>query len=286
MHTTIYRGRFAPSPTGPLHMGSLVCALASFLDAKQHHGLWFVRMEDIDPPREEPGAGEAILEALRAHQLQWDNDVVFQSRRSQAYTDALKRLDQAHLSYSCNCNRKRLAQLNGIYDGHCKTHPPPQNSICAIRIKTHKAAEIHFEDRVRGRQTENLADICGDFVIHRKDGLFAYQLAVVVDDIDQGINHIVRGDDLLDCTSRQIYLTQVLGGQTATYAHIPVIKGVDGDKLSKQTFAPALNIHTPKENLVTALNLLRVPTALSAKHWPIHELLQHGCERFNLTNLN
>lgn len=269
-----YIGRFAPSPTGPLHFGSLVCALASYLDAKRHGGQWLLRIEDIDPPREQPGAADAIKRTLEAHGLYWDGEVRYQSQRSDAYWECLNELKKLDLVYPCNCTRARLASLNGPYDGHCRRHPPPAGEACALRLKVIELPEafrqvnnnIEFRDRICGAQSENIEMISGDFVTHRKDGLFAYQLAVVVDDIDQGVTDVVRGDDLLDTTARQIFLYHILGKTPPSYAHIPVIKDAQGNKLSKQNHAPAVDDSTPVENLQRALTCLgHAPSQLKTR---------------------
>jgi len=281
-----YIGRFAPSPTGPLHFGSLVCALASYLDAKHHGGKWLLRIEDIDPPREQPGAADAIKRTLEAHGLYWDGEVRYQSQRSDAYWECLSELKKLDLIYPCNCTRARLASLNGPYDGHCRRHPPTAGEPCALRLKVNDLPErfhridnkIKFRDRICGEQSEDIEKISGDFVIHRKDGFFAYQLAVVVDDIDQGITDVVRGDDLLDTTARQIFLYRILGKTPPSYAHIPVIKDEQGNKLSKQNHAPAVDDSEPLSNLNAALGVLglkqekqnacSVLLEKSAKAWP------------------
>lgn len=277
-----YVGRFAPSPTGPLHFGSLVCALASYLDAKQHNGKWLLRIEDIDPPREPPGAADAIKRTLESHGLFWDGEVRYQSTRSEAYWECLNKLATLDLTYPCNCTRARLAPLRGCYGGYCRRNPPSQNEPCALRLKVtdlpaafrHLDNQIEFYDRICGLQRENLAEASGDFVIHRKDGLFAYQLAVVVDDIDQNITDIVRGDDLLDTTARQIFLYHILGHTPPTYAHIPVIKDSNGNKLSKQNHAPAVNDTTPLQNLCNALLALGVQPAEGS----IEDILNEAAE--------
>lgn len=256
-----YVGRFAPSPTGPLHFGSLVCALASYLDAKRHGGKWLLRIEDIDPPREQSGAADSIKRALEAHGLFWDGEVRYQSQRSDAYWDCLNHLKNLDLLYPCNCTRARLAPLHGRYEGHCRYSRPSANEPCALRLKvtdlppafSHLENKITFTDRIRGEQYEDINQVSGDFVIHRKDGLFAYQLAVVVDDIDQGITDVVRGDDLLDTTARQIFLYRILGKTPPTYAHIPVIRDKNGNKLSKQNHAPAVDLTSAHINIYNAL---------------------------------
>ena len=263
-----YVGRFAPSPTGPLHFGSLVCALASYLDAKRHDGKWLLRIEDIDPPREQPGAADAIRRTLEVHGLCWDGEVRYQSQRSEAYWDCLNDLKKSRLIYPCNCTRARLTPLGGRYDGYCRRHPPAANEPCALRLKVtglpaefrHIDNAIEFVDRIQGIQKEDIARVSGDFVIHRKDGLFAYQLAVVVDDIDQGVTDIVRGDDLLDTTARQIFLYHILGKKPPRYAHIPVVKDQHGNKLSKQNHAPAIDDSVPANNLLAALTTLGYQT--------------------------
>lgn len=259
-----YVGRFAPSPTGPLHFGSLVCALASYLDAKCHGGKWLLRIEDIDPPREQPGAADSIKRTLEAHGLFWDGEVRYQSQRSGAYWDCLNHLKKLDLLYPCNCTRARLTPMQGRYDGHCRYSHPSADEPCALRLKVtdlpHTFSQLEnkitFTDRICGEQYEDINQVSGDFVIHRKDGLFAYQLAVVVDDIDQGITDVVRGDDLLDTTARQIFLYHILGKTPPTYAHIPVIKDKNGNKLSKQNHAPAVDINSAHLNIYNALSCL------------------------------
>lgn len=245
-----YIGRFAPSPTGPLHFGSLVCALASFLDAKNHAGLWQLRIEDIDPPREIAGASAAILRSLEIHGLTWDGPVIWQSQHSDRYQSVLDDLRQAALIYPCACTRKRLEALGHHYDGYCRHNPP--SGPAAWRLCVPNDQLIEFEDRHLGLQKEFLG-AQGDFIIHRKDGLFAYALAVVVDDWQQGITHVVRGSDLLDATGKQIYLFNLLGAAPPGYAHIPIITDAHGTKLSKQNHAQALDDNTPGLNIWRAL---------------------------------
>ena len=258
-----YVGRFAPSPSGPLHAGSLVSALASYLDARACGGRWLVRIEDIDPPREEPGAAQRILEALLAHGLAWDGDVLWQSQRSEVYLETLERLQALGLLYPCNCTRRQLAASGGIYDGHCRHHPPRRGPV-ALRLKLYDLPgdyarlpdELVFRDLLQGEQRQDLARQVGDAVVRRKDGLFAYQLAVVVDDIASGITHIVRGSDLLEVTARQIRLFELLDAPVPVYAHVPVVTDAAGRKLSKQNHAPALDLHRVGENLWQALVFL------------------------------
>lgn len=253
-HPTSYTGRFAPSPSGPLHFGSLLAAVASWVDARAAGGRWLVRIEDIDPPREMPGADRLILDTLDRHGLHWDGAVLYQSTRGDRYRAVLADLQTRGLAYRCACSRARLAALHHVYDGHCRRHPPPPEVPCAIRLQLPQRV-VAFDDRIRGPQQQALAD-GGDCIIHRKDGLFAYQLAVVVDDIDQGITDIVRGSDILESTGRQLYLTGLLGGRPARHAHIPLALGPDGQKLSKQNRAPALDNRQAPANLCRALAAL------------------------------
>lgn len=239
-----YIGRFAPSPSGPLHFGSLVAALASYLDAKAHGGTWLTRIEDVDETRCKPEHADDILRTLSAFGLQWDGDVMVQSLRKPAYDQALARLSEAHLTYACACSRKEIADsamgIEGpIYPGTCRTLAMPIENN-AIRVLASNEP-IHFTDRVQGEISQRIESDIGDFVIKRRDGLFAYQLAVVVDDAAQGITHVVRGADLLDSTARQIYLQQLLGFITPQYLHVPIVTNDAGQKLSKQTLAPGIS---------------------------------------------
>lgn len=255
--TSDYRGRFAPSPTGPLHMGSLVGAVASFLDARAHQGRWLLRIEDLDPPREIAGAAAAILDCLQQHGLVWDEAVLWQSSRHAAYQQAMEQLLATGAAFYCDCSRQDLLANNGVYSGQCRNryqHSPPEQAH-AIRLKVPKRI-IHCADRLQGDCSQNLQHELGDFVLKRKDGLFAYQLAVIVDDAFQQISHVVRGSDLLDSTARQIYLQQQLGLPTPHYLHIPVINNEQGQKLSKQTFAAAISSDSRCQNLLSALGYL------------------------------
>ncbi|ODV41560.1 glutamyl-Q tRNA(Asp) ligase [Cupriavidus sp. UYMMa02A] len=250
-----YRGRFAPSPTGPLHMGSLVTALATWLDARAHGGQWLVRIEDIDYPRCVRGADTDILQTLERLGLAPDEPPVWQSRREALYADALHRLDAAGQLYPCGCSRKEIAdsllhvrerhQTLG-YPGTCRhglNGKLPR--AWRVRVPDGPNATICFDDRWQGRQCQDLETEVGDFVLRRADGLWAYQLAVVVDDGLQGITHIVRGDDLLDSTPRQIHLQHLLGLPTPAYLHVPVVVNAAGEKLSKQSGAQAIDTSAP-----------------------------------------
>jgi glutamyl-Q tRNA(Asp) synthetase len=257
-----YIGRFAPSPTGPLHFGSLVAALASYLDAKAQGGTWRVRMEDVDETRCKPEHAENILRTLVAFGLIWDGDVMVQSQRKPAYEQALARLSKASLTYACTCSRKEIADsaigIEGvIYPGTCRARAREGNSA-AVRVLTNDEP-IYFTDRVQGEISQRIESEIGDFVIKRRDGLFGYQLAVVVDDAEQGVTHVVRGADLLDSTARQIYLQKLLGFTTPQYLHVPVVVNDAGQKLSKQTLAPGVSATDAIATLSAALRFLGQP---------------------------
>ncbi|HSI21473.1 MAG TPA: tRNA glutamyl-Q(34) synthetase GluQRS [Methylophilaceae bacterium] len=261
MASAPYRGRFAPSPTGPLHFGSLVAAVGSYLEAKSRDGAWLVRIEDIDPPREMPGAADDILRTLEAYGFEWNGPVLYQSRRGDLYDAALEKLDNDRLLYPCACTRREIADsaLPGIegpiYPGTCRRGLLAGRTPRAVRVRV-DAVEIEFEDAIQGTIRQNLARDIGDFVLKRADGFFAYQLAVVVDDAAQGITHVVRGSDLLDSTPRQMYLQQLLGWSTPNYAHLPVATNAAGEKLSKQTLAQPLDPKQPTPALWQALDFL------------------------------
>jgi glutamyl-Q tRNA(Asp) synthetase len=235
-----YVGRFAPSPTGPLHFGSLVAALASWLDARHAGGRWLVRMEDLDKPRVMPGAADDILRQLEQFGLQWDGDVEYQSARDALYGTALTQLRRD--TYPCACTRKELEDsalaLDGsrIYPGICRHGLPPGKAARSLRVRT-DSDPIRFVDRIQGEITQSVEREVGDFVLQRADGVYAYQLSVVVDDAAQGVTDVVRGADLLDSTARQIHLQRLLGLVTPRYAHVPVAANAAGEKLSKQTSA-------------------------------------------------
>ena len=264
-----YIGRFAPSPTGPLHFGSLVAALGSWLDARAAGGRWLVRMEDLDRPRCVPGAADTILHQLENYGLHWDGAVLAQSSRDAAYESALAQLRESGAVYRCVCTRSQLsdaprnAQGETIYPGTCRDNAADAYAPYAWRVRA-PGDVIRFTDRVRGEIKQSVAVEVGDFVVKRADGLIAYQLAVVVDDAYQHITHIVRGADLLWNTPRQIALQTLLGRPTPIYAHLPLITNALGQKLSKQTLAPALSEHTHSQVLSEALNVLGQcpPTAL------------------------
>ncbi len=255
-----YRGRFAPSPSGLLHFGSLIAALASFLDAKAHTdangncGRWLVRLEDIDPPREQVGASADILATLDALGLHWDEQVLYQSQQSERYKQALNDLQQQNLSYYCHCTRAEIKAIGGIYQGHCRAlNQAKQNG--ATRLINQYGIH-HFNDIFQGQVLCDKALAEEDFIIHRKDGLFAYQLAVVHDDIYQNISHVIRGCDLLEPTARQLSLYATLNKQAPKYGHVPLAITKQGYKLSKQNKAPAIDTNNPQPALIAALNFL------------------------------
>jgi glutamyl-Q tRNA(Asp) synthetase len=265
-----YRGRFAPSPTGPLHFGSLVAALGSWADARAHSGEWLVRMEDLDPPREVPGAADEILRALAALGLEPDGPVLRQSTRGDAYRAALDSLRDRGALFACGCTRREIADsgLPGadgglVYPGTCRNGPPPGRAANALRVRVDDSG-VAFDDALQGEVRQDIAREVGDFVLRRADGLFAYQLAVVVDDAAQGITDVVRGTDLIDSTPRQIFLQQLLGLRTPRYLHLPVATNAAGEKLSKQTGAPAIDRSHPAPALVAGLRFLgqAAPAAL------------------------
>jgi glutamyl-Q tRNA(Asp) synthetase len=260
-----YRGRFAPSPTGPLHFGSLVAAVASFLDARAAGGEWLVRIEDVDEGRTVPGAAEAILRALESLGLTWDGEPVWQSRRKDLYEAALAQLRALGLLYRCRCSRKEIADsgLRGpegaVYPGTCRALALGEEVPGAVRILI-ADAEVAFVDRAQGGISHNIAREIGDFVVKRRDGLHAYQLAVVVDDAAQGVTDVVRGADLLWSTPRQIALQRSLGLPTPRYMHVAVATDARGEKLSKQTLAPAI-VPGDRAALLAALAFLGQPAA-------------------------
>jgi glutamyl-Q tRNA(Asp) synthetase len=256
-----YRGRFAPSPTGPLHLGSLLSAVASYADARANEGRWLVRIEDLDRPREIPGAADLILRTLSAFGLEWDETVIYQSRRARAYQDALDALAAQDLTYPCGCTRAEVARAGRpgsdgpVYPGTCRRVLPPGRQARAERFRT-SPGTLAFDDRIQGRQEQIVNESVGDFVLRRADGIHAYQLAVVVDDAWQGVTHIVRGADLLLSTPRQILLQQALRFEQLSYAHVPLILDHEGRKLSKSLAAAPVDARDPRPALRLVWSLL------------------------------
>ncbi|HFC8887196.1 TPA: tRNA glutamyl-Q(34) synthetase GluQRS [Neisseria meningitidis] len=291
----MYTGRFAPSPTGLLHIGSLLTAAASYADARSNGGKWLVRMEDLDPPREMPGAASHILHTLEAFGFEWDGEVAYQSRRYALYEETLCRLKTAGLVYPCHCSRKdwqagaRRGADGFVYNGRCRhpgQRPAPQGKQPAWRIRVPDRI-IGFSDGIVGGYAQNLARDIGDFVLLRADGYWAYQLAVVADDAEQGVTHIVRGQDLLVSTPRQIYLQQCLGVPTPQYAHLPLLTNAQGQKWSKQTLAPALDLNRREQLLRQVFRYLKLPEApetdrpaelldWAVAHWDMDKVPKHA----------
>ncbi|MFP4146322.1 MAG: tRNA glutamyl-Q(34) synthetase GluQRS [Halorhodospira sp.] len=266
-----FRTRFAPSPTGPLHFGSLVAALGSWLAARLRDGAWHVRIEDLDPPREAPGATDAILRTLEAYGLTWDGEVVYQSQRSAAYAEAVEQLLDQGAAFPCACTRREVQAASArhgpaglVYPGTCRNGLPPGREGRSIRVRTDGTPPIRFEDGAEGVVTCELASEIGDFVIRRADGCYAYHLACAVDDGEGGFTHVIRGRDLLACTPPQIHLQRLLGLPTPYYHHLPLALNPEGQKLSKQNRAPPLEETNPAPALVDALQLLgyRPPSSL------------------------
>jgi glutamyl-Q tRNA(Asp) synthetase len=271
-----YRGRFAPSPTGPLHFGSLIAAVGSYLEAKSRGGQWLVRMEDLDPPREQPGAASLILRTLEACGMGWDGNIMYQGKRSEAYRAALARLEAQGLVYPCACTRREIADSalgsDGalIYPGTCRMGLALGKTPRATRVRV-AHERIEFEDALQGKLSQDLAVEVGDFVLLRADGLFAYQLAVVVDDAEQGITDVVRGADLLDSTPRQIYLQRLLGLRTPRYLHLPAAVNAAGEKLSKQTRAAPVDERDPVPVLAQVMDFLGQAPPAQLRRAPLAE---------------
>jgi len=285
-----YRGRFAPSPTGPLHFGSLVAAVGSFLEAGTRRGEWHLRMEDVDAPRCSAAAAGEILRTLEGCGFAWDGEIVWQSRRGDAYAAAVERLKAAGRVFPCACTRRELADSAiapdgaAIYPGTCRAGLAPGRTARAWRLRVGEA-RVGFDDAIQGRIDSDLARDAGDFILLRADGLFAYQLAVVVDDAETGITHVVRGADLLASTSRQIFLQQCLGVPTPEYAHLPVVVNAAGEKLSKQTRAAPVDSTRPGPALFAALAFLgqRPPAELRAA--PMNELWAWAMANWRLADV-
>lgn len=277
-----YRGRFAPSPTGLLHAGSLVAAVGSWLCARHAGGQWLLRMEDIDPPREMAGSADAILAALPAFGLIADTTVIYQSSRIAAYDAAFEQLRQADLVFPCWCSRNDLAAVHGLHrDGRCMA-PADATRAPAWRLRVPDEA-IHFTDALQGSQSQHLRDEVGDFVIRRVEGFYSYQLACVVDDAWQGITEVVRGNDLLDSTPRQIWLQRCLGLPTPRYLHLPLVLDSQGRKLSKSERSLKLNPAEPLPALRRALSFLGIPPDENARDAP--RLLDMALAHFDPQNL-
>lgn len=294
-----YRGRFAPSPTGPLHLGSLTTAVASYLEARVHGGEWLLRIEDTDPQRKVRGAVSDILHTLEAHGLYWTGPVNYQSSRSAAYNQAMQRLLGCKLAYPCGCSRRnRVIGHSGqsIYPGTCRQGLLPGMRARTVRVRTHNDS-IRFVDGLMGLQEQRLEYDVGDFVIRRAEGFFAYHLAVVVDDADQEITHVLRGADLLDSTPRQIHLQRCLGYNSPRYTHVPIVVDHSGQKLNKSSGARALNRNNNGNNLWYALKILdqKPPQSLrratpqtiwewAYENWSLSKIKKTICRELDLKN--
>lgn len=256
-----YRGRFAPTPSGPLHFGSIVAALGSYLEARAHAGEWHLRIDDLDPPRVVPGATDSILRCLEQLGFQWDGPIIYQSRRTPAYHAALHQLRQRGVVYPCACTRKEIAEhaqagVEGrVYPGTCRQGMPPRREARALRLLT-TAARVHFDDAVLGPQSRDLEREAGDFALYRADGVFSFHLASAVDDGELDMTDIVRGADLLESSARQIYVLGLLGLKAPRYAHLPVAVNAQGEKLSKQTLAEPIDPSEPSRVLSRVLRFL------------------------------
>lgn len=288
--TMIYRGRFAPSPTGPLHFGSLVSAVASYLDARHHNGEWLVRIENVDLPREKPGSAESILETLQHFGMQWDGEVLYQSQRTERYAAEVDRLLNENRAFHCSCSRKQIienatmGEQGAIYPGTCRDGHDASATQLSVRLQTDDTL-VRFDDRILGLQQQQVETEVGDFVIRRADGIHAYQLAVVVDDAEQAITHIVRGQDLLFSTARQVLLQRALGNPTPQYAHHRLVRDNRGKKLGKSDDAWPVDRSHPLNTLNKVLEFLHQPRVeadtiesfwqQAAQHWNI-ERLRHA----------
>ena len=287
-----YIGRFAPSPTGPLHFGSLLAALASYLDAKSNHGQWLIRMEDLDPPREMIGAKDLILKALDTYGLHSDQAVVYQSQRSDIYQSVLDKLIAQQKVFPCGCSRKQLAHSLGIHFGNCNAEMNDSDIQFAWRLDSQQDTSnsymdsATFYDQLQGSFSQSIEQTIGDFVVKRKDQLWAYQLAMVVDDYLQGITHVVRGIDLIDSTLRQNMLQNSLNYPIPHYAHIPVACADNGQKLSKQNLAPALDLHNPQSTIWRALSWLKQEPPKNLRSASVKELLTWGIAHWNPSSLS
>ena len=298
-----YIGRFAPSPTGPLHFGSLVAAVASYCDAKSHGGQWLLRMEDLDKPREVADAADNILRSLEAFGFEWDAAILYQSQRNEIYEEYLHNLKRKGLIYACTCSRKEIADSSvasgvdgAIYPKTCINKmlenlpsnfnaPTIRINACSWRINVDDAQIISFVDAIQGDISQNLPTQVGDFILKRKDGFFAYQLAVVVDDALQNITHIVRGADLLDSTPRQIYLQNLLDFTLPHYAHVPVASNAAGEKLSKQTLAKPIDSGIASHLIVEALSFLGQMPPLALKNASLAECWHWATKHWNLASV-
>lgn len=284
MISTSYVGRFAPSPSGPLHFGSLIAALGSYFDARSHDGHWLVRMEDLDPPREMAGAADLILRTLEAYQLHWDGEVVYQSTRHQRYQAQIELWLATGQAYFCQCTRKQIKASGGFYDGMCRDKKRNNSEPHSVRLRMDHPVTQFFDEK-HGETAIPHALAEEDFIIKRRDGLYAYNLAVVIDDIDQGITQIVRGADLIEPTGRQISLYKTLKLPPVKYLHLPLAMDANGNKLSKQNHAQGINIASPKAELISAMQFLRFDLPIDFADLTVEQMVSWGVAHWHLTQL-
>lgn len=279
-----YKGRFAPSPSGPLHQGSLIAALGSYLDARANKGQWLLRIEDIDPPREDPNSKKLIPQQLEQHGLHWDESIYFQSKRSTLYLEHLQQLASLNQTYFCDCTRQRIKSIGGKYEGFCRNRQLNEEDT-SVRIRfDHKQGSNHlfegneltieWNDLIKGHQLFTNDALGGDFVLKRRDGLFSYQLAVAIDDALDSFTHIIRGEDLLDSTPRQLFIQNALNLHSPKYGHLPLLLDSGGLKLSKQNHAPSLDKNRPQNNLYFALKFLGQNPLEELKTAKVDEIIQ------------
>lgn len=282
---TTYRGRFAPSPTGPVHYGTLIAAVGSYLQAKSSDGEWLVRIEDVDITRRVDGADTDILKTMEALGFEWDGEVIYQSKRTQHYESALEELISQSLVFPCTCSRKQLAEAESyIYPGTCRSHSLLEKSEHALRVLA-QDIDIEFTDKVMSKQSQNIKQQCGDFVIKRRDGLFAYQLAVVVDDALQNITEVVRGADLLLSTPRQIYLQKLLNYPTPEYCHLPLAVDNAGNKISKSEGAARIELKQKQHLLVSVLGFLGQNPPDDLAQYSINDIWSWALVHWDVTSI-
>lgn len=280
-----YIGRFAPSPTGSVHFGTLIAAVGSYLQAKKNNGNWLIRMEDVDVTRKVDGSDTEILNTLEAFGFEWHGEVIYQSKQTEYYENALEKLINQSLVFPCTCSRKQLTKTDSdVYPGICRDRKLPEKNEHALRLSARNIT-TDFDDAVMGAQSQNIAQQCGDFIIKRRDGLFAYQLAVVVDDALQNITEIVRGADLLELTPRQIYLQQLLGYPTPAYCHMPLAVDTDGNKISKSEGATEVDIKNREKLMCSVLEFLgqNPPADLSGSS--INDIWKWATDNWNINQV-
>ncbi|MHA2939450.1 tRNA glutamyl-Q(34) synthetase GluQRS [Vibrio sp. RC27] len=279
-----YVGRFAPSPSGPLHFGSLVAALGSYFQAKANQGDWLVRIEDLDPPREVPGATQQILQALECYGLEWDGQILYQSQRHDFYQAQIDQWLAKGEAYYCTCSRKEIKAMGGYYTGLCRTKLISSSKDCAVRIKMQHPV-TQFNDVLHGNTLIPFALAGEDFIIKRRDGLFAYNLAVVLDDIAQEVTEVVRGADLIEPTGRQMSLYRILGHQPIQYLHLPLAMAQEGRKLSKQNHAAAIDISDPRPTLIQAMRFLGFQLPQDVALESVATIVDWGCNNWQICQL-